>query len=165
MTSYGIRNQIDFLAEMKVSVDEETGEYKYTDAEIKELEIFLHTNKEEKLNSIQDFKMSLTDDILRFKEKKSVQDTNIKRAEKKQKYLKELQNILLGNEKLKTDEFNFYYATTKKLNVNTEVALASNFYEIVETKVLNKALLTQALVDGEIIQGAELIESKNLVVR
>ena len=165
MTSYEIRNKIDFLAEMKVSADEETGEYKYTDAEMKELEIFLHTNKEEKLNSIQDFKLSLNDDILRFKEKKAVQDTNIKRAEKKQKYLKELQNILLGNEKLKTDEFNFYYTTTKRLNVNTEVALASNFYKIVETKVLSKALLTQALVDGEIIQGAELVESKNLVVR
>tara|TARA_R110000851_G_C13025466_1_gene560588 strand:+ start:307 stop:804 length:498 start_codon:yes stop_codon:yes gene_type:complete len=165
MTSYEIRNQIDFLAEMKVSVDEETGEYKYTDEEIKELEVFLHTNKEQKLNSIQDFKLSLNDDILRFKNKKSVQDANIKRVEKKQEYLKELQNILLGNEKLKTDEFNFYYTTTERLNVRIEAPLDSKFYEKVETTVLNKAFLKKALSNGEIIQGAELVESKNLVVR
>ena len=165
MTSYEIKNKIDSLSEMKVSVDEETGEYKYTDAEIKGLEAFLHTNKEQKLNSIQDFRLSLDDDILRFKEKKAVQDANIKRAEKKQEYLKSLQMDLLGGDKLKTDEFNFYYKNTKRLNVHTEVSLGSKFYETFETTVLNKELLKKELLNGEIIQGAELLESKNLVIR
>tara|TARA_R110000851_G_C12974942_1_gene555723 strand:- start:415 stop:918 length:504 start_codon:yes stop_codon:yes gene_type:complete len=167
MTSYEIIEQLKIVAEMKVSVNDETGEFTYTSEQIEAYEKSIFASREQKLNAIQDYKLTLNDSIVRFKEKKAMQDLNIKRTQKKQDYLKGLQIDLLGGDKLKTDEFNFYYTTCKKVNILDIDLIEDKYCKFEKVAILKdiKEAMELAIKNKESFFGAELLESKSLVVK
>ena len=109
MKTFEIIEKLKILADMKMEVNEETGEFVHNEEDLKHIEAQLDISVSSKLNAIQDFKLSLKDEIARFKEKQAKQAQNIKREEKKIEYMIELQEALLHGEKLKTDEYTFSY--------------------------------------------------------
>lgn len=163
MKTYEIINQLRQINTMREEVNEETGEFVYSDKQVEEAENKINATKEEKLNAIQDYKLSLNDEITRFKDKKAKQDANIKRVEKQQAYLKELQCDLLGGEKLKTDEYNFFFKTTKFVNITDETKLDSKYISL-EPKI-DKKSIGKDLKEGKEVLGSELLENKSLSVR
>lgn len=163
MTTYEIIEQLRIINTMKEAVNETTGEFMFTDEEVEAEEANINATKEQKLNAIQDYKLSLNDEITRFKEKKAKQDANIKRVTKQQDYLKELQCDLLGGEKLKTDEYSFYYTKSKSVNIIDETFLDNMYFKTVKT--VDKTFIKNCITDGEDVKGAELIEKTSLTVR
>lgn len=164
MTSYEIINKLREISLMRDAINEETGEYLYTEDEIAKLEDEISATKEQKLNAIQDYKLSLNDEITRAKDKKAKQDENIKRIEAHQDYLKELQSDLLGGEKLKTDEYTFSYRKTKSVNITSKEDIKTKFFKTVETITIDKIALKKAIEDGEECLGAEIVEKISLSV-
>lgn len=167
MTTNEIIEQLRLVAEMREAFDDATGEFLYTDADIKVAEDAINATKEEKLNAIQDYKLSVNDEIERFKAKKAVQDANIKRATKKQEYLKGLQDSLLGGEKLKTDEYSFYYKKSTSVVV-TNIDLIEDKYCRFEKKPDSKLIKEQIEMCNkreENFFGAELVTKNSLAVR
>lgn len=167
MTTNEIVEKLRLIERMRSDVDPETGEFKFTDEEIAIVEAEINATKEEKLNAIQDYKLSLNDDIARYKEKKAVQDANIKRTEKFQDYLKELQMDLLGGEKLKTDEFNFYFTNSVKVDVIDIDSIPDKYCKFEKNIIAKdvKEALLKAEKNKESFFGANLVKSKSLVVR
>lgn len=167
MTTYEIINKLKEITLMRDAVNEETGEYIYTEQEIAKLEDEISATKEQKLNAIQDYRLSLDDEIARFTDKKKKQEANIKNTKRHQDYLKELQADLLGGEKLKTDEYNFYYTTTTSVYIIKVDDIQDKFCTF--TKVADKKLIKEALLKAEENEesfiGANLVKKKNLVVR
>lgn len=167
MTTNEIIEKISLIEKMKNDVDLETGVFKFTDEEIAIVEAEINATKEEKLNAIQDYRLSLNDNIERFKEKKAVQDANIKRTEKFQDYLKELQINLLDGKKIKTDEFNFYYKNSIKVDV-VDIDSIPDKYCKFEKKIIAsdvKDAMLEAEKNKESFFGANLIRSRSLVVK
>lgn len=167
MTTNEIVEKLRLIERMKNDVDPVTGEFNFTDEEIAIVEAEINATKEEKLNAIQDYKISLNNEIARFKEKKAVQDANIKRTEKFQDYLKELQISLLDGEKLKTDEFNFYFTNSVKVDL-IDIDSIQDKYCKFEKRIIAKDVkeaMLQAEKNGESFLGANLVRSKSLVVR
>ncbi len=165
MTSYEIITKLKEIALMRDAVNEETGEYIHTEEEVAKLEDEISATKEQKLNAIQDYKLSLNDEIARFKEKKAKQDANIKRATNQQEYLKELQTDLLGGEKLKTDEYTFSYRKSKSVNITDESKILERGAYTKVKKEVDKTAIKKAIENGEKVLGAELIEKISLSVR
>ena len=132
MKTHEIIERIREISQMITAVNDETGEFLYTDEQIEAKESEIGSTRDQKLNAIQDYKLSLKDEIQRFKDKKAKQDANIKRVEKQQEYLKELQTDLLGGDKLKTDEYNFYYSKSKSVVVPKDVEVG--FKDCIKTK-------------------------------
>jgi len=167
MTTREIIEQLRVIDVMRNAVDEETGEYLYTEEQIAKQENSINATKEQKLNAIQDYRLSLDDEIKRFQEKKAKQDANIKRTKNHQEYLKELQMDLLGGDGLKTDEYNFYYTTTTSVDIINVHDIQDKFCKF--TKVADKELIKEALLKAEENEesfiGANLVKKKNLVVR
>ena len=167
MTTNEIVQKIQQIERMKNDINPTTGEFNFTDEEIAKVEAEINATKEEKLNAIQDYKLSLNDNIKRFKEKKAVQDANIKRTEKFQEYLKELQLSLLDGEKIKTDEFNFYFTKSVSVDVVEPENLEDKYCTFVRKPILKeiKEAMLKAEEKGESFFGANLIRKNSLVVR
>lgn len=166
MTTYEIIEQLRLIGTMREAVNETTGEFMFTDEEVEAEEEKINATKDQKLNAIQDYKLSLNDEITRFKEKKAKQDANIKRVTKQQDYLKELQCDLLGGEKLKTDEYSFYYTKSESVNI-IDASFFNEYEEMITHKTeVNKTAVKKALKDGaDFSKGAELIKKTSLTVR
>lgn len=165
MTTYEIIEQLRLIGTMREAVNETTGEFMFTDEEVEAEEANINATKEQKLNAIQDYKLSLNDEITRFKEKKAKQDANIKRVTKQQDYLKELQCDLLGGEKLKTDEYSFYYTKSKTVNIINESKLLEDDKLVTITRKLSLSAIKKNILSGDLKEGAELITKTSLAVR
>ena len=167
MTTHEIITKLRLVNIMKESTNEETGEFTYSDTEIKEAENAINATKDQKLNAIQDYKLSLNDEVTRFKEKKAKQDANIKRVTKQQDYLKELQTDLLGGEKLKTDEYSFYYTKSESVEVTDEKALDDKYFKVEKKPIAAdiKKAYKEAEKNGETFFGVILHKKRSLTVR
>lgn len=165
MTTKEIIEQLRVIDVMRNATDEESGEYLYTEEHIAKEENKINATREQKLNAIQDYRLSLDDEIKRCQEKKAKQEANIKRTKNHQEYLKELQMDLLGGEKLKTDEYTFSYRTTKSVNITDESKVLDNNI-FIKTKIeVDKTAIKKAIENGDEVLGAEIIENKSLSVR
>ena len=164
MTTYEIIETLKTVEKMRNEVDE-NGEYIYTEEEVAEVEKQINATKEQKLNAIQDYKLSLNDEITRFEEKKAKQDANIKRATTQQEYLKDLQCELLDGEKLKTDEYTFSYRKSKSVNITDEERVLERGAYTKIKKEVDKTAIKKAIENGEKVLGAELVEKTSLSIR
>lgn len=117
MKVFEIKEQFRKLEEMMNEFNQETGEFIYSTESLSHFVKELEEKKELKLNNIEDLKRE-------YKSRNDALDDKIKSLQARKKQfnniidnLKFLQNVLLDGKKLKTDEYNFYFTTSKSLKV------------------------------------------------
>ena len=88
----------------------------------------------------------------------------IRSAENRIEYLKGILMQDLDGEKMKEPEFNIYYKTTPDVvDIAEGTELPDEFMRI--KKEPNKTALKEALQNGEIIEGVNLVDKVSLVIR
>ena len=103
--------------EEKLNEFDENGEFLHNEDEFKEFIEALNEKKELKLNNIEDLKKEYKNSINTLEDKIKSLDSRKKQFEKIIDNLQFLQKVLLDGEKLKTDEYNFYFTTSKSVKV------------------------------------------------
>lgn len=168
MTSYDINTEYEALRALTVEeFDEETGELIDNSEEIKALLAELDLKRDDKLKGIEYIKREYLAMIEAIKSEKKRLDDRKNAFERTVDRLKDLQDMLLGGEKVETDIFTFSYRKSTSLDtsgVNID-AIGTRYKETTKvTKLLNSEI-KKALQDGEEIKGAELVVKKNLQVK
>lgn len=121
MTTFEIKDSFRKLEEMMNEFDQETGEFIYSTESLSHFVKELEEKRELKLNNIEDLKRE-------YKSRNDALDIKIKslQARKKQNEtqinnLKFFQEVLLDGEKLKTDEYTFYYTNSESVIVPDKI--------------------------------------------
>lgn len=121
MTTFEIKQAYRDLEDMVSSYDPETGEMTHSDEYISSYTALLDEERNEKIESIEYLKRenkakaeALASEIKRLQGRKASLELTVER-------LTELQDTLLGGEKLKTDKFTFSYRRTKSVEVPEKV--------------------------------------------
>lgn len=121
MTTFEIKDSFRKLEEMMNGFDQETGEFIYSTESLAYFVKELEEKRELKLNNIEDLKRE-------YKSRNDALDIKIKslQARKKQNEtqinnLKFFQEVLLNGEKLKTDEYTFYYTNSESIIVPEKI--------------------------------------------
>ena len=121
MTTFEIKDSFRKLEEMMNEFDQETGEFIYSTESLSHFVKELEEKRELKLNNIEDLKRE-------YKSRNDSLDVKIKslQARKKQNEtqinnLKFFQEVLLDGEKLKTDEYTFYYTNSESIIVPDKI--------------------------------------------
>ena len=132
MNAFEIMEAYRDLENMVNAYNEETGEMIYTDEDIQEYISLLREEKDTKLENIEYIKRenkakidALANEIKRLQARKSSLEVSNDR-------LIEIQDTLLGGEKLKTNKFTFSYRTSKSVEVPEEVntSVPSNWINV-----------------------------------
>lgn len=116
MKVFEIKEQFRKLEEMMNEFDE-NGEFIYSSESLAHFVKELEEKKELKLNNIEDLKKEYKSSINTLDDKIKSLQARKKQFNKIIDNLKFLQSVLLDGEKLKTDEYNFYFTTSKSLKV------------------------------------------------
>ena len=121
MTTFEIKDSFRKLEEMMNEFDQETGEFIYSTESLAHFVKELEEKRELKLNNIEDLKRE-------YKSRNDALDIKIKllQARKKQNEtqinnLKFFQDVLLDGEKIKTDEYTFYYTNSESVIVPDKI--------------------------------------------
>ena len=121
MTTFEIKDSFRKLEEMMNEFDQETGEFIYSTESLAYFVKELEEKRELKLNNIEDLKRE-------YKARNDALDIKIKslQARKNQNEtqinnLKFFQEVLLDGEKLKTDEYTFYYTNSESIIVPDKI--------------------------------------------
>lgn len=153
------------MASDEIVVDEETGEVIEDNTEIlHELMAEIEANKAEKLENIEYIKKQLkvTQDALKIEARRISE--RAKSLENNQKKLLELQDFLLSGEKLKTDKFTFFYASSESLDIEDESVIPAEFVRF-ELKI-DKTSLKKEVKAGRVeVDGISLKTKIGLRVR
>ena len=167
LNTFEILQEIRALEDLLNEVNPLTGEFINNEDVIKDYIINLQTSKENKLNNIEDLKLELKaqSEALKQKEeklyarRKSI-DANIER-------LKDLQEMLLQGEKLKTDEYTFSFRNSKSVEIYDVNMLEDKFFKIEKKPILKDIAeaIKQANSKGESFFGAEIKDNISLSVR
>lgn len=166
MKTFEILDSFRKLEEMMNEFDSETGEFIYNENDYINLIKDLNEKKELKLNNIEDLKREYKARIELIKEKKKSFDSKIKRNKAIIENLKYLQSVLLDGEKLKTDEYTFYYTNSESVAVPDEIN--EDLKQFTKTTIeWDKTKLKDALKLGEDLSeyGISLQKKSSLAVR
>ena len=149
MKTYEIKSELyalqDLLEEAETNPkhDPETGEVLPVDTALIELAEEIEAELEEKADSIaylikeaKDSEAAVAAEIKRLQERK-------KAFMNQQEKLKDLLCYLLGGQKLKTERFTFYYQKTKRLMIDDEAEVPSDYISF--TPRVNKTDLKKAV--------------------
>jgi len=165
MTTFKILEEIRALYSLMVECDE-NGELLHSSDDLKDFVREIKQNKEEKLNSMQDLKIELQHSINAYDEKIAKLSARKSALSNDMERIKQLQLMLLDGEKCKTDEYNFYFMTTKSVNISDNVSPTDLDEEFQRVKVeFDKTKIKKALQDGVYVMGAEIVENKSLVIK
>lgn len=118
---FDILSEIRALEDMLNEVDPVSGEFINNEDIMKDYIKGLQVEKETKLNNIEDLKLEFKSQIEALKQKEEKLYARRKSLEGNIERLKDLQVMLLGGEKLKTDEYTFSFRNTKSVVVPNEV--------------------------------------------
>lgn len=118
---FDILSEIRALEEMLNEIDPVSGEFINNEDIMKDYIKSLQVEKETKLNNIEDLKLEFKSQIEALKQKEEKLYARRKSLEANIERLKDLQAMLLGGEKLKTDEYTFSFRNTKSVVVPNEV--------------------------------------------
>ena len=128
----------------------------------------LEMNFEEKIKNIVMLMRNYESDITAI-------DEEIKRLQDLKKYKKNqvesLKNYVAyametaQKEKLETDIFKIWFRKSKAVEILEEDKIPEDFTEIVEVKKIDKTELKKALQAGQEIEGAQLVQRKNLQIK
>lgn len=120
MKTFEILEQFRKLEAMMNEFDD-NGEFLYNEDDLGHFVKELNEKKEIKLNNIEDLKKELKSKISTLDEKIKSLETRKKQFNKSIENLLYLQNVLLDGEKLKTDEYNFFYKSSQSVIVPEKV--------------------------------------------
>lgn len=165
MTCFQILEEIRALYALMVECDE-NGELLHSEDDLKDFVREIKQNKETKLNSMQDLKIELQHSINAYDEKIAKLSARKSALSKDIERIKNLQLMLLDGEKCKTDEYNFYYTTTKAVDIANDVTPDMLDKEFQRVKVeFDKTAIKKALENGVYISGVYIVENKSLVIK
>jgi len=156
-------NLMELMENDAFEVDEDTGEVLQDNTELlKEMMQELNDTKAEKLENIEYIKKQLKIKQQALKDEAKRLSERAKSLELNQKKLTNLQDFLLGGEKLKTDKFTFYYGSSEALEIEDESLVPADY--IVYKPSINKTELKKAVKRGDVnIDGIKL--EKNISLR
>ena len=165
MTCFEIKEEIRALYALMCECDE-NDELLHSEDDLKDFVKEINQNKETKLNNMQDLKIEIQHSINAYDEKIARLSARKSALSKDIELIKNLQLMLLDGEKCKTDEYNFYFMTTKAVNISDNVNptdLDKEFQRV--TVAFDKTAIKKALQDGVYVMGAEIVENKSLVIK
>jgi vacuolar-type H+-ATPase subunit I/STV1 len=164
MTTYEIVSEIQKIQALRERVNEDTGEFIYSDENIEFMLKELLGDKEDKLNAIQHVRRKNKKEQEYYEDNKRRADAKIKRAKRLDESLKDLLVSLLDKKPVKTLEYTFSFRRTKGLNIINEAKLNKCFF-VAQDPILDKKAVETRLKEGHIVKGAELVEKTSLAVR
>jgi len=163
MTTFEIKDSFRKLEEMMNEFDQETGEFIYSTESLSHFVKELEEKRELKLNNIEDLKRE-------YKSRNDSLDVKIKslQARKKQNEtqinnLKFFQEVLLNGEKLKTDEYTFYYTNSESIIVPEKIDESLEKFTK-KTIEWDKTKIKDAIKLGEDLSSFGIGIQKNLVL-
>lgn len=153
-TLYEINHQIYNL------IDNETGEI--TDEKLFDE---LHIAREEKLENIALFIKNLKADVKALKEEEDVFKKRRQVAENKIRNLTEYLQYSLAGNKFKTSKVDIGYRKSTAVNIVNLDAIPKEYLKETVKIDADKTALKQAMLEGEIIDGCELVENQNIQIK
>jgi hypothetical protein len=167
LTVFEIKKEFYDLANLMVDdlvVDETTGEILEDNTELLQgMLAELEATKEEKLTNIEYIKrdLKIRQEALKAEARRIAEKA--KSLENNQKRLLELQDFLLGGEKLKGDKFTFFYGSSESLDIVDESAVPADYVSFVPK--VDKTALKKDVKNGLEIEGITINKKISLRVR
>ena len=162
MTIYEIKKEFFEIEEMQNAINEETGEFLYSDEEIRLKLNILEDTKTEKANNIchliNNYKRDISSLDYEIKRLQALKKSKVSSEER----LLDLLDFLLDGKSLETDLYKMAYRKSESVIVN-DISSLQHDYIRVETKTSpDKAKIKKALKDGIIEANDNVyIEIKN----
>lgn len=161
-----IKEQFRKIQEMMEEFDSTTGEFIYSNDELSIFLKQLEEKKELKLNSLEDIKREYKANINALDEKIKLLEARKKQFNSNINNLKFFQEVLLDGEKLKTDEYTFYYQNSESI-ITPEKVDESLKQFTKRTIEWDKAKIKEAIKLGEDLSkyGLAIQKKSSLAVR
>ena len=164
MNIYEINKAIEDILEDGFSVDEETGEILFDESDLNAL----NAEISEKIENVACYIKNLTADISALKEEERNLNTRRKQKERKIDSLKGYINYameLSGRKSLESPRCKVSYRKSSSVEVPDINALDKDYVtETIEIKP-NKVAIKEALKEGKTVEGAEIVERQNLLIK
>lgn len=153
-TLYEINHQIYNL------IDQETGEI-LNEAMFDELNI----QRDEKLENIALYIKNLKADVEAFKKEEETFKKRRQIAENKIRNLTEYLKYSLAGNKFKSSKVDVGYRKSTVVNITNIDAIPKEYLKETVNVDADKTALKQAMLEGEIIDGCELVENQNIQIK
>ena len=164
MNIYEINKAIEDILEDGFSVDEETGEVLFDESDLNAL----NAEISEKIENVACYIKNLTADISALKEEERNLNTRRKQKERKIDSLKGYINYameLSGRKSLESPRCKVSFRKSSSVEVPDINALDKDYIiETIEIKP-NKVAIKEALKEGKTVEGAEIVERQNLLIK
>ena len=164
MNIYEINKAIEDILEDGFSVDEETGEILFDESDLNALDAEIS----EKIENVACYIKNLTADISALKEEEKNLSTRRKQKERKIDSLKGYINYameLSGRKSLESPRCKVSFRKSSSVEVPDINALDEDYItKTIEIKP-NKVAIKEALKEGKTVEGAEIVERQNLLIK
>ena len=164
MNIYEINKAIEDILEDGFSVDEETGEILFDESDLNALDAEIS----EKIENVACYIKNLTADISALKEEEKNLNARRKQKERKIDSLKGYINYameLSGRKSLESPRCKVSYRKSSSVEVPDINALDKDYItKTIEIKP-NKVAIKEALKEGKTVEGAEIVERQNLLIK
>jgi hypothetical protein len=147
------------IAKFEFEIDEETGEILNVEA-LEGIEL----ERKEKIENIALWIKNLKSDAEAYKREKDSFAKKQKVAENKMESLKEYLSGALRGEKFRTDRVQISYRPSQRVEIMDEGKIPEA-YLIAQPPKVDKQSIKEALKNGEVVDGATLVDSENIQVR
>ena len=146
------------IMKFNLDIDEETGEILNAD-DLDKIEMERNT----KIESIGLMIKNLRSDAEAYKREKESFLKKEQTAKKKEEWLKNYLSESLKGEEFKTDRVQIKYRSSKAVEILDETKIPKKYFIPQEPKV-DKTSIKKAIVEGETVEGATLVERNNIPV-
>lgn len=161
---YEINNDFIQVLENGFLVDEETGEITFKEDALNDLDLEFNQKVDNIACYIKDIE-SLNQAI---KDEKKALDERLKMNDRKVENLKKYVSSSLkmrDMNKLETARNKITFRKSKSVNVINESLLADEYFTEKITKTVNKTAIKKAIESGLTVDGAEIKENRNVVIK
>ena len=164
---YEIRQEFYAIQELieNEEFNEETGELIDNSIEIESLLSEIEGDKANKADNIAYLIMQTKDTQDAIKKEVDRLNERKKMFIRQEDKLKELLTFLLGEEKLKTDKFTFYFRSSQSVEITDIDLIPAEYLVAKETFTPDKKKIKEALSDFGTVPGATIIVKKSLGVK
>jgi heme oxygenase len=152
-------NLYEINKELLNCIDLETGEIIDTESFDK-----LQIEKNDKLENVALWYKNLQSEAQSYKAEETIFAEKRKRAENKAESLKKYLDIELQGNKFNTVKVDITYRKSTSVNVLDVNTLPEKYRKTVTTVSADKVNIAKALKVGEVVTGAELVESNNIQI-
>ena len=161
---YQIDNAVLTVLEDGLVFDEETGEILFDPDNLDELEV----ERNAKLEAVALFVKSLEAEAaaMREEERKLAErrGRNERKAERLRRYLSDSM-LALGDTKLETARVALSFRKSESVVIEDQAALPVEFLKVKMTETPDKTAIKKAIKSGATVEGAALVENKNLQIK